>query len=277
MTQLIKQGRRPIKLDELTIAIKGAGEIASAVAWRLFMAHMKKTVMLELPDPIAVRRRVSFCEAVHEGKQTVEGVDAVPIWDPAEVRGAWETGKIAVAADPEWKMLKTISHDVLIDAVLAKKNLGTRMDDAELVIGLGPGFCAGHDVHLVVETNRGHHLGKIIASGSAQPNTGIPGQIGGFAEERVLRAPVNGQFHPELNIGDPVKKDDVVGAVSGTEVRARIDGVLRGAIRAGTRVPRGLKIADVDPRGVPGYCDTISDKARAISGSVLEAVLRVFG
>jgi xanthine dehydrogenase accessory factor len=145
-----------------------------------------------------------------------------------------------------------------------------------LVIGLGPGFSAGDDVHLVIETNRGHHLGKIITSGAAEPNTGIPGSISGYTAERVLRAPAGGRFTAQKEIGDMVKKDDVVGRVEDTKVRAGIDGVLRGLIRSGNILSKGLKLGDIDPRGEKGYCFTISDKSRAISGSVLETILRKF-
>jgi xanthine dehydrogenase accessory factor len=150
------------------------------------------------------------------------------------------------------------------------------MYEAPLVIGLGPGFYAGKDVHLAIETNRGHNLGIIITSGEAEPNTGTPGPIGGFTEERVLRAPCDGQFQSVRNIGDRVNKNEVLGSVAGVEVRSRIDGVLRGLIRPNSQVTQGLKIGDIDPRGEASYCFTISDKARAISGSVLEAVLRVY-
>jgi xanthine dehydrogenase accessory factor len=150
------------------------------------------------------------------------------------------------------------------------------MDEAPLVIGLGPGFAAGQDVHMLVETNRGHHLGRIITTGSAEPNTGIPGPIGGYTEERVLRAPCDGEFKAKASIGDQVKKGERIGTVEAEVVRARIDGVLRGLIRTASPVHRGLKIGDIDPRGDVNYCHTISDKARAISGSVLEAILRVY-
>jgi len=250
--------------------------MGSAIAWRLFMANMRKIFMMEIPDPIAVRREVSFSEAVYGPQKMVEGVKAILAKDIAGIKGAWDNGKIAVVVDPEWLTLKKIPPDVVVDAILAKKNLGTQIKEAELVIGLGPGFSAGHDVHLVVETSRGHNLGKIIPSGPAQPNTGIPGSIRGFTEERVLRAPVSGKFCQQKNIGDQVNKDDVVGFVSGMEVRSRIDGVVRGLIRSNNQVPKGLKIGDIDPRGDAGYCYTISDKARTISGSVLDAILRVF-
>ncbi len=265
-----------MKLNELIVVIKGAGEMASAVAWRIYMANIRQILMLESASPQAVRREVSFCEAVHDGRKTVEGVEANRADNDDEAREAWRQEKIAVVADPEWKMLDRLQPNVVIDAILAKKNLGTHMREAPLVIGLGPGFVAGHDVHLVIETNRGHNLGRIMTSGTAEPNTGVPGPIGGYTAERVLRAPCDGEFKTGCSIGNLVKKGDRVGTVAADAVLANIDGVLRGLIRSSSRVHRGLKLGDIDPRGNVDYCHTISDKARAISGSVLETILRVF-
>ena len=263
-------------LRELTIVIKGAGEMASAVAWRLYMANFKKILMLETANPLAVRREVSFCEALHGGSQTVEGVKAVMADTIEDIDREWEQGRIAVAPDPQWLLLEQVRPEVVVDAILAKKNLGTRMMDAELVIGLGPGFYAGRDVHMVIETNRGHDLGRIITAGSAEANTGVPGAIAGFTAERVLRAPAAGHFKTTRTIGDLVSAGEIIGTVAGQKLASRIDGVLRGLIRSETTVIPGLKIGDVDPRGKKQYCFTISEKARAIGGSVLEAVLRVF-
>jgi len=263
-------------LSELTIVIKGAGEMASGVAWRLYMANFKKILMLETVNPLAVRRKVSFCEAVHDRSQTVEGVKAIVAGSIEDIHSAWEQGEIAVAADPNWLLLRQVRPEVVVDAILAKKNLGTRMTDAELVIGLGPGFTAGQEVHMVIETNRGHDLGRILTTGSAQANTGVPGAIAGYTGERVLRAPAAGYFQTTRSIGDLVKAGEVIGTVGGQKVTGKIDGVLRGLIRSETKVTRGLKIGDVDPRGQKQFCDTISEKARAIGGSVLEAVLRVY-
>lgn len=263
-------------LNEIIIAVKGAGEMASAVAWRLYMSNFSKILMLETDYPLAVRREVSFCEAVHEGEKEVEKVRAGRVQNPDEIESCWEKNEIAVVVDPQWETLKAIQPEVVVDAVLAKKNLGTHRNEAPLVIGLGPGFYAGKDVHLVIETNRGHNMGIIISSGEAEPNTGTPGAIGGFTEERVLRAPVVGQFQSIRNIGDWVNKNEIIGSVAGVEVRSRIDGVLRGLIRPSSQVTQGLKIGDIDPRGEISYCFTISDKARAIGGSVLEAILRSY-
>ena len=264
------------QLRKLTIVIKGAGEMASAVAWRLYMSNLRKILMLETDNPLAVRREVSFCEALHDGLKTVEEVGAVKVQGLSDIYQAWKQGKVAVAPDPQWHLLDKIHPDLVVDAILAKRNLGTRMQEADLVIGLGPGYSAGNDVHMVIETNRGHNLGRIITAGPAEPNTGIPGSIGGFAEERVLRAPIDGKFTARRSIGDHVKADEIVGFVQETAVRTKIEGVMRGLIRSDTSVTNGLKIGDIDPRGQDSNCYTISDKARAIGGSVLEAVMRVY-
>lgn len=263
-------------MNEMIICIKGAGEIASAVAWRLYMANIRKIFMLEGPRPLAVRRKVSFCEAVYEGTQEVEHVKAVHSNNVDEIKRCWNNSVIAVAVDPTWRLLEQLPANVVVDAILAKKNLGTTMNEAQLVIGLGPGFIAGQDVHMVVETKRGHDLGRIITSGSAESNTGIPGSIEGYTRERVLRAPAEGRFRSKKEIGNHVNKGDIIGKVDNMEVVAGIHGIIRGLIRPNSDVRRGLKIGDIDPRGEKDYCNTISDKARAISGSVLEAILRVF-
>jgi xanthine dehydrogenase accessory factor len=263
-------------LTDIVIVIKSAGEMASAIAWRLYMAHFQKILMLDTDNPMAVRRRVSFCEALYIGSQTVESVNATMARTVEDIHTAWGQGKIAVAADPQWRLLHPVEPQVVVDAILAKENLGTRMKEAELVIGLGPGFRAGQDVHMVIETNRGHDLGRILTTGSAEANTGEPGAIDGYTRERVLRAPADGVFQTPRSIGDLVAEGEIIGTVAGRNVNSRIDGVLRGLIRTGTKVSRGLKIGDVDPRGQLQYCDTISEKARAIGGSVLEAILRLF-
>lgn len=264
----------PMRLNQLVIGIKGAGDLASAVAWRLYMANMRRIFMMEIPYPLAVRRGVSFCEAIHEQSKTVEGVVAERTDDASAVRLSWEKGHIAVLVDPQWLNQKILSPDVIVDAIVAKKNLGTAKSEAGVVIGLGPGFVAGTDVHMVIETNRGHNLGRVITLGAAEANTGIPGAIGGYAAERVLRAPSTGLFLARLEIGDTVRCGEVVGDVAGMEIKAGISGVVRGLIRSHIEVPQGLKLGDIDPRGDKSYCYTISDKGRAIAGAVLEAILR---
>ena len=240
--------------------------------------------MMEIENPIAVRRHVSFCEAVHVDKKDykidekiiVEGVEAKKAFQPDDIRTAWNNSIIPVIVDPDWESIKAIRPHVVIDAIIAKKNLGTNLSEASLVIGLGPGFEAGKDVHIVIETNRGHNLGRIILEGCAEPNTGAPGSINGYTSKRVLRSPCSGIFKSSLTIGTLVKQNDVVGHVDGKPVVAKIDGVLRGHIRNNTMVTEHLKIGDIDPRGNRQHCTTISEKARAIGGSVLEAILRKY-
>ena len=265
-----------IKTNTLIIAIKGAGEMATGLACRLFQSNFNHIFMMEIQTPMAVRRRVSFCEAVHDGKIIVEGITAKKASDTDKIRSAWENNYVPVIVDPAWESIKALRPHVVIDAIIAKKNLGTNLSEAPLVIGLGPGFEAGKDVHMAIETNRGHNLGRLILKGCPEPNTGAPGNINGYTIERVLRSPCAGIFTASLTIGTLVKKNDVIGHVDGKAVIARIDGVLRGQIRNGIWVKEHLKIGDIDPRGNKHYCTTISEKARAIGGSVLEAILRKY-
>jgi xanthine dehydrogenase accessory factor len=264
------------RFNELTIAIKGGGEMASGVAWTLHRAGFRRILLLEVAEPIAVRRRVSFCEAVHDGRQTVEGVTARTVADAAGMRSAWDENCLAVRVDPAWRSLGALKPQVVVDAILAKRNLGTRIDEAELVVGLGPGFTAGTDVHRVIETQRGHHLGRIIETGAAAANSGVPGDIGGYAAARVLRAPADGGVANCVEIGDRVTAGQIVTGVAGQPVAAAIHGVVRGLIRDGSKVTEGLKLGDIDPRCDVGYCDTISEKARAIGGAVLLAIMNHF-
>lgn len=267
----------PVKaLFERVIAIRGAGEMATGIACRLYRSNLRRILMLEIDAPLAVRRSVSFSEAVHDGKVQVEGIQAVRIDSLDQLAQVWEQGMVAVLVDPMGESLGRLHPDAFVDATVAKRNLGTSIADAPLVIGLGPGFTAGVDCHVIVETNRGHDLGRLIHSGGAEPNTGIPGDIAGYTRERVLRAPVDGVLSAVRAIGDPVERGEVVCKVGSAEVRAEIDGVVRGLIRPGSYVTRGLKIGDVDPRGNVRYCGSISEKARTLGGAVLEAVLQAF-
>ena len=254
------------------IIIKSGGEMASGIAVRLYRAGFRSIVMLETPHPLAVRRAVSFCEAVHDGEQQVEGITARRADRPEDIPNLWRNGMLAVAVDPEWALIPLLAPQITIDAVLAKRNLGTAISEAPLVVALGPGFTAGRDAHYVIETNRGHDLGRVYAKGSAQPDTGIPGNIGGYTKERVLRAPVDGIVESCREIGSPIKAGEAVCVVGGVPVPAAIDGIVRGCVRAGTRARAGLKLGDVDPRGLPEYCVTVSEKARALGGAVLEVV-----
>jgi xanthine dehydrogenase accessory factor len=263
-------------INELVILIRGAGEMASGVAHRLHRSHFR-VCMLEVPHPIAVRREVSYCEAIYEGEKEVEGVRSTFVAHPEDIHPAWKEGKIPILVDPDGeKTRRFLKPDVLVDAIMAKKNMGTHMKKASLVIGLGPGFYAGADVHVVIETNRGHDLGRVILKGEAEPDTGIPGNIGGYTVERVLRTMKKGAFHPQKRIGDRVNKGSVVAVVEDFPVMAKISGVVRGLIRKGVEVRKGMKVGDIDPRGKKEACFTISEKARAIGGGVLEAILYRF-
>jgi xanthine dehydrogenase accessory factor len=264
------------KLSDLKILIRGAGEMATGTAVRLHNSGFPFLVMTDIDRPLAVRRMVSFCEAVHEGSWSVEGVKAVKIDVVGEADQAHARGLVPVLVDPRNTSKDTLKPDVIVDAILAKRNLGTRITDAPLVIGMGPGFHAGKDVHCVIETNRGHDLGRLISEGEAFPDTGVPGEIAGQAALRVLRSPSDGVFDSDAKIGSLVQAGSVVGSVDGRDVVAQLAGVLRGLIRTGNRVTTGLKIGDVDPRGKIPYCFTVSEKARAIAGAVLEAILMKF-
>ncbi len=258
------------------ILIRGAGEMASAIAWRLHSANIRRICMTELDVPFCVRRTVAFCTALETDDAQVEGVHARAARSLAEVESAWNLGKIAVVPQSRWSDFSDLAPDVVIDAILAKRNIATRIGDAPLVIALGPGFVAGCDCHLVIETNRGHHLGRIIRKGAAEPDTGVPGDIAGHTQARVLRSGAAGVFEANRKIGDRIAQGECIGHVAGAPVMAAVAGVLRGLLRPGTKVPVGLKLGDIDPRASPDYCVTISDKARAIAGSVLESVMQNF-
>lgn len=264
------------KIENSVVLIRGAGEMASGVAHRLHQSHFK-ICMLEIPHPLAVRREVSFCEAIYQGEKEVEGVQAKYISKQEQIESVWKEGKIPLLVALDLKKVKHfLKPDVLIDAIMAKKNLGTQINDAPLVIGLGPGFTAGKDVHIVIETNRGHTLGKMIQNGTAEPDTGIPGDVGGYTVQRVLRTMKKGTFHPYKAIGERVNKGSVVAVVDDYPVIAGISGVVRGMLREGVEVKKGMKVGDIDPKGKKELCFTISDKARAIGGGVLEAILNRF-
>ena len=256
----------------MLVLIKGAGDIASGIALRLYRSGMQ-VVMTELPQPTAIRRTVSFSQAVVQGTFAVEGVTARHC-TVEDVPKVLQDGEIPVLADPDCRCRDVLRPDVLVDAVLAKRNLGTNMTDAPAVIAVGPGFTAGVDCHAVVETMRGHDLGRVICHGSAQPNTAVPGLIGGYAGERVLRAPKDGIFRLLLDIGTQVKPGDVAGEVDGEPMVCTIGGILRGILPDGTPVHAGMKAGDVDPRCEPSHCSRVSDKALAVGGGVLEAILQ---
>lgn len=256
----------------LKVLIKGAGDLATGIAYRLHRAGML-IAMTEIPYPTAIRRAVAFAQAVYSGIHVVEGITARRVESLEEIFEAWERGEIPVIVDPETRIRESLKPHVLVDAIMAKRNTGTSINDAPIVIALGPGFTAGVDCHAVIETNRGHYLGRVILEGQAQPNTGIPGEIGGESERRVLRAPVDGAFRPLKEIGDFVEEGETVAEVNGVAIKARTKGVLRGILHPGLKVRQGMKVGDVDPRGVRDYCFTISDKSLSVAGGVLEAIL----
>ena len=320
----VNQSNNQIIKNNLLIICRGAGDLATGIIHRLHRAG-HRVIALETDYPAAIRRQVSFCEAVYDGSAAVEGVTArlVPAltdaendteiateadaetdtetysglndtpaahtasekWDRSAIEAVLEAGEVPLLIDPKGESIALLKPDVVVDAIIAKKNLGTTIDMAPLVIGVGPGFTAGNDVHLVIESMRGHNLARIITDGMAQPNTGVPGNIAGFTSERVIHAPAAGYIHDVRKIGDIVQKGDEIARIYPDKgsydnalseyvpVNATITGIIRGLIREGYYFREGFKIADIDPRESElTNCFTISDKARSIAGSVLEAV-----
>jgi len=260
------------------IAIMGAGEMATGIAHRLFESRLTSILMTEIKKPLAVRRGVAFCEAVFDGAKVVEGVRAERIGDLSALAGVWERKSIALLVDEERAFLKAFDADILIDATMMKRPKGSLkggMREDRLVSGVGPGCRAPDQVDAVIESNRGHDLGRVIYEGEAEPHTGVPGVVGGVAGERVLRSPHEGLVKPVRSIGEAVEKGDIVLYVDDTPVTAATDGIVRGLIRP-MRVGSNEKVGDVDPRGDRRQCFTISEKARAIAGGVLEAVMHRF-
>ena len=308
----MNQSNNQIIKKNLLIICRGAGDLATGIIHRLHRAG-HRVIALETDYPAAIRRQVSFCEAVYDGSAAVEGVTArlVPAltdaetdtetysgindtpaahiasekWDRSAIEAVLEAGEVPLLIDPKGESIALLKPDVVVDAIIAKKNLGTTINMAPLVIGVGPGFTAGQDVHLVIESMRGHNLARIITDGMAQPNTGVPGNIAGFTSERVIHAPAAGYIHDVRKIGDIVQKGDEIARIYPDKesydnalseyvpVNATITGIIRGLIREGYYFREGFKIADIDPRESElTNCFTISDKARSIAGSVLEAV-----
>lgn len=308
----MNQSNNQIIKKNLLIICRGAGDLATGIIHRLHRAG-HRVIALETDYPAAIRRQVSFCEAVYDGSAAVEGVTArlVPaladaetdtetysgindtpaahiaseMWDSSAIEAVLEAGEIPLLIDPKGESIALLKPDVVVDAIIAKKNLGTTINMAPLVIGVGPGFTAGQDVHLVIESMRGHNLARIITDGMAQPNTGVPGNIAGFTSERVIHAPAAGYIHDVRKIGDIVQKGDEIARIYPDKesydnalseyvpVNATITGIIRGLIREEYYFREGFKIADIDPRESElTNCFTISDKARSIAGSVLEAV-----
>ncbi|MBR0368767.1 MAG: EF2563 family selenium-dependent molybdenum hydroxylase system protein [Clostridia bacterium] len=258
------------------IIVRGAGDISTGTIHRLVRAGFP-VLALEVERPSAIRRKVAFSEAVYDGAAAVEGVTAVKIAKIEEIDGVLQRGDVPLLIDPAGESIRRLKPAAVVDAILAKRNLGTTLDMAPLTVALGPGFVAGRDVHYVIETMRGHDLGRILSEGSAAANTGVPGLIGGYGAERVIHAPVAGVFRMRRDIGSAVDVDEIIGTIASGDgdipVRTAIAGILRGVIRDGYPVTAGFKLADVDPRlEQMKNCTTISDKARCIAGSVLELV-----
>jgi len=258
-------------MNNILVIIRGGGDLATGVAVKLFRAGFP-VMILEIERPTVIRLPVSFARAIYEGKIIVEDVEAIliPSWEKAE--DIIKQGKIPVLIDSEGNCIEKLSPTVIVDAILAKRNLGTRIDQAPLVIALGPGFTAGKDVDVVIETIRGHNLGRVYYQGQAVPDTGVPGEVGGESKRRLLRAPAEGKIVPLHQIGDLVKAGEIIAEVEGVPLKAEISGVLRGLIYPQSWVVRGMKVGDIDPRGIREYCFTVSDKARSIGGAVLEAI-----
>jgi xanthine dehydrogenase accessory factor len=256
------------------ILVKGAGDLASGVIYRLWKAGFLVFVT-EIARPTAVRRTVSFASAVYEGSWTVQGVTARRVEDLNSAFAVQQAGFVPVLVDPEASVRSELNPHVVVDGIMAKRNTGTHIDDAPIVVALGPGFTAGVDCHAVVETQRGHNLGRVLYTGSAAPNTGVPGDVGGYTWERVLRAPTEGTFRALRSIGEIVNAGDTVAVVDGQPVVAAIRGVLRGLIHDGLKVSKGQKVGDVDSRADISHCFSISDKALSVGGGVLEAVLHL--
>ena len=256
----------------MLILVKGAGDLATGTAVRLYRAGFQ-VVMTDVAQPTAVRRTVAFSQCIYDGQTTVEGITARKAENRDQVRDILAAGEIPVLVDPQASILPQLPFMAVVDAILAKKNLGTTISDAPIVLALGPGFTAGTDCHGVIETKRGHDLGRLILEGAAIPNTGVPGDVGGYTTERIIRAPADGPFEPVAQIGQQVNLGDVVAKVNGIPVTAQLTGIVRGMLPAGIPVTAGMKSGDIDPRCEVRHCFTVSDKARAIGGGVLEGIL----
>lgn len=278
--------------DHYTIIVRGGGDLATGSIYYLWKSGFR-VLVLEAEHPAAIRRQVSLSEAVYQKETIVEQMKAVRVESLEQIQEVWSAGNVPVLVDPNGESIQKLQPDVLIDAIIAKKNLGTNRAMAPLTIALGPGFFAGQDVDYVIETKRGHNLGRIITDGTAVPNTGIPGNIGGYAKERVIHARADGILHNVAHIGDVVEQGQEIAYITSDEndkdnvsaekaaerymVQATIPGIVRGLIRDGYPVTRGFKIADIDPRQEElKNCFTISDKARCIAGSVLQLVCQDF-
>jgi len=259
-------------LANLVVLIRGGGEVASGVAHKLARARFR-VCLTEISQPLAVSRGVAFCEAIYDGEKEVEGIIAKRVESPDQIASVWRQNKLPIIVDPDALVKDTIKPTVLVDALMAKQNLGTKIGDAPMVIGLGPGFKAREDVHIVVETNNSERLGRVIMSGEAEANTGIPVVVDGLTAERVLHSPSGGQLTTDKDIGDMVKAGDTVASVASQPLKAKIGGVVRALLRNGTVVGKGAKLGEIDPSGDKEACYTIRPRMRAIAGGVLEAIM----
>lgn len=260
-------------MDLGIVVVRGGGDIASGTIQKLHRSGFK-VLVLEVEKPTAIRRNVAFSDAIYNGETSVEGIKAVRVNNLEEIQKAFENEVIPIIVDSEGEYIKKVNPIAVVDAILCKRNLGTNKDMAPITVALGPGFNAGVDVDVVIETMRGHKLGRLIFDGYAMENTGVPGEISGYTKERVIYSNASGIIKNLKSIGDIVKKGDILALIGEIEVKATIDGLLRGIIKEGTDVYEGLKIADIDPRlkEIENYT-TISDKARNIGGGVLEGIL----
>ncbi len=256
----------------IKVLIRGGGDLASGIALRLYHAGAK-ILITELPAPVMVRRLVSFGQAVYQGSTTVEGVSGQLIHAADEAGAVHQQGSVAVLVDPDLACLSAYRPDVLVDCRMLKQPPETGLDAAVLVIGIGPGFTAGQDCHAVIETNRGHCMGRVYWQGQAQNDTRTPEAVLNHEADRVLRSPADGKIEVFPAIGSLIQKDELIARVAGHELRAPWFGVLRGILMSGLPVEAGMKIGDIDPRGEPRYCYLVSDKSLAVGGGVLEAIL----
>ena len=257
----------------MKVVIRGGGDLATGVAEVLYQSGFK-ILILDIEKPSSIRRSVCFSEAIYDGVTKVENITCKKVENENEIEKCWNEKIIPIMVDEKGEIIKKIKPNVVVDSIIAKKNLGTTKEMAPITIALGDGFEAGKDVDIVIETMRGHNLGRIITSGRAMKNTGIPGEIKGVSKDRVIYSLANGIFSSVKKIGDTVQKDEIIGYVGDVEIRGKISGVLRGIIRDGYEVTENMKIGDIDPRiEEKNNCFTISDKARSLGGAVLRAIM----
>jgi len=259
----------------MIVLIRGGGDLASGVALRLFHAGFRVAIS-ELPQPLAIRRRVSFAEAVYEGETTIEGITAKLVKDPTDTLRTIQVfakNFIPVMIDPQAAAVNALHPTVVVDARMLKQHVELLPKTIQLIIGLGPGFIAGENCHAVIETQRGHTLGRVIWDGSPLSDTGLPEPLDEWRRERVLRAPVSGILEAKTEIGDFLEKGQTIAEISGEKINAPFKGILRGLIRPGIPIEQGCKVGDIDPRNDPRLCNLVSDKSLAIGGGVLEAIL----